>query len=107
MRQDDLMLERKLGTRDWSLRVNRSVFGMCVVDAWLMYSKCTETDEKQCEFYELLAEEMIDNTHGQRGRSHHPNSVTGNPELITADGHMRCGISAHLTPTKRKRKTKD
>jgi hypothetical protein len=107
MRQDDLMLERKLGTMDWSLRVNLSLFGMCVVDAWLMYSKCTETEEKQREFYELLAEEMIDNTHDLRGRRHAPNSVTGSPELITPDGHMRTGIGAHLTPTKRKRKTKD
>jgi hypothetical protein len=73
MRQDDLMLERKLGTMDWSLRVNRSLFGMCVVEAWLMYSKCTETEEKQHEFYELLAEEMINNTHDLRGRCHLPN----------------------------------
>jgi hypothetical protein len=107
MRQDDLMLERKLGTMDWSLRVNLSLFGMCMVDAWLMYSKCTETEEKQREFYELLAEVMINNTHDLCGRRHLPNSITGSPELITPNGHMRCGISVHLTPTKRKRKTKD
>jgi hypothetical protein len=59
------MLERKLGTMDWSLRVNLSLFGMCVVDSWLVYSKCTETEEKQRKFYELLAEEMIDNQHDQ------------------------------------------
>jgi hypothetical protein len=105
MRQDDLMLERKLGTMDWSLRVNLSIFGMCVVDSWLMYSKCTETEEKQREFYEMLAEEMIDNTHDQvRGRR---SENTGDGGIIAADGHMRSGISAHLTPTKRKRRKRE
>ena len=33
-RQDDLQLERKLGTMDWSLLVNCSIFEMCVVDSW-------------------------------------------------------------------------
>jgi hypothetical protein len=66
MRQDHLMLERKLDTVDWLMRVNLSLFGMwCVVDAWLVYSKCTEADEKQRQFYKLLAEEMIDNQHDQ------------------------------------------
>lgn len=109
MRQDDLMLERKLGTVDWSMRVNLSLFGMCVVDAWLVYSKCTEADEKQRQFYELLAEEMIDNQHDQvrtRG-SLESATLVGSPELVTASGHLRSGISAHITPTKRKRKTKD
>ena len=93
---------------DWSLRVNLSLFGMCVVDTWLVYSKCKETDEKQCEFYELLAEEMIDNQHDQvRGRRSMDMDMMGNPDLVTADGHMRSGISAHLTPTKKKRKSKD
>jgi hypothetical protein len=109
MRQDDLMLERKLGTMDWAMRVNLTLFGMCVVDSWLVYSKCTETEEKQREFYELLAEEMIDNQHDQvRGRRFldSASNSLGSPELITAEGHLRSGISAHLTPTKRKRRTK-
>jgi len=37
-RQDDLRLEHKLVTHDWSMRVNLSFLGMCVVDAWLLYS---------------------------------------------------------------------
>jgi hypothetical protein len=106
MRQDDLMLERKLGTMDWSHRVNLSIFGMCVVDSWLMFSKSTETEEKQRDFYELLAEEMIDNTHDQvRGRR--AVSEDGSPGIITAEGHMRSGIAAHLTPTKNKRRRRE
>ncbi len=100
------MLERKLGTMYWSHYVNLSIFGMCVVDSWLMFSKSTETEEKQRDFYELLAEEMIDNTHDQvRGRR--AVSEDGSPGIITAEGHMRSGIAAHLTPTKKKRRKKE
>jgi len=37
-RQDDLQLEHKLITHDWSMRVNLSLLGMCVVDEWMLYS---------------------------------------------------------------------
>ena len=86
-----------------------SLFGMCVVDAWLVYSKCTETEEKQRDLYaEALVEELIDNTHdqvrGRRGIAEASTDSIGSPELITADGHLRSGISAHITshPPKRK-----
>ena len=36
-RQDDLSIEWKLGTWDWSKRVNLSILGMCVVDSWFVY----------------------------------------------------------------------
>lgn len=56
-----------------------SILGMIVVDAWLVYSKCTGTnnDQKQTEFYTLLAEELIDNNYDTVGppnnwrRAHH------------------------------------
>ena len=59
-RQATLMLENKLPTKEWSRRVNMSIFGMLVVDAWLAFSACTEADETQKEFYSLLSEELID-----------------------------------------------
>jgi len=37
-RQNDLQLEQKLPTHYWSMRVNLSLLGMCVVDSWLLYS---------------------------------------------------------------------
>jgi hypothetical protein len=40
---DDLQLEKKLGTLDWSMRVNTSLLGMCIVDTWYAYSQCTNT----------------------------------------------------------------
>ena len=89
MQQDDLMLERKLGMMDWSKRVNMPLFGIFVVDAWLVYSKCTETEESQREIYEYLAEEMIDNMHYQvSGRQLLDTAEIASPELITATGHL-------------------
>ena len=49
---------------------NLSIFAMIVIDTWLVYSaiKNTPTIElNQKEFYSVLAEELIDNTYGNRG----------------------------------------
>ena len=62
-RQDDLMLERKLGMLDWLMWVNTSLLGMCIVDSWCACSQCTTTQERQKDFYSFLAEELIDNCH--------------------------------------------
>ena len=42
-RQADLCLEKKIGTLDWSMRVNMSILGMCIVDSWLAYKTCNGT----------------------------------------------------------------
>ena len=85
-----------------------SLVGMCVVDSWLVYSKYTESEEKQQDFYEALPEELIDNKHDQvqscQSMATDSTDSMGSPKLITADGHLRSGISAHITPTKKKRK---
>jgi hypothetical protein len=61
--QVTLKLERKFKTHDWIDRVNHSIFGMSIVNTWLVYSQCTqETEEDQGAFYEYLAAEMIDDT---------------------------------------------
>ena len=39
-RQDDLILERKLGTHDWSKSLNSLLLEMCIVDAWLAFHGC-------------------------------------------------------------------
>ena len=47
--QDDLMLERKLGTHEWSKRLNSSLLAMCIIDVWLAFhvyiggASCTTT----------------------------------------------------------------
>jgi len=98
-RQDDLQLEHKLITHDWSMRVNLSLLGMCVVDAWMLYSGAhgTAAELTQNQFYEDLAAELIDdalNTVGLRAR--------GAPAVDSADRGvppLRFGVGMHLNPT--------
>ena len=54
-------------TEGWNKQVTTSLFGMYLVDAWLMYKGCTtasvDATQKlsQKKFYCQLAEERIDN----------------------------------------------
>ncbi len=65
--QGILQIERKMQTKSWNKRVTTSLFGMYVVDAWLMYKGCTTASANaspklnQKEFYCQLAEELINN----------------------------------------------
>jgi hypothetical protein len=102
-RQDDLMLERKLETKDWSVRVNLSLFGMCVIDAYYVAKGCRICDETPARFFEALAEELIDNNYGPgmgtRGQR-------GGQASVQEENTRIISTSAHLMPTKRKRKDK-
>jgi hypothetical protein len=79
-RQDTLNLEKKVKTHDWSKRVNLSIFAMCVVDAWLLYSKATKCSEKQKDFYMFLADELIDNNYFGIGSQSSRRASSSSPE---------------------------
>jgi len=99
--QDDLRLERKLGTPDWSMRVNISLLGIGIVDAWPLHrgARGPAASLLQANFYEKLASEMIDNTL----------DVTGTRVSAVADGAQQAasvpayGVGTHLTPTAKRR----
>ena len=67
LHQDTLQIQRKMQTKSWDERVTTFLFGMYVVDAWLMYKGCTtaSADDSpkltQKEFDCQLAEELVDN----------------------------------------------
>ena len=44
-RQDDLQLERKLQTEDWSIKVNTSILGMDHVDIYYLGKACEWWDD--------------------------------------------------------------
>jgi len=99
-RQDDLEIERVLGTHNWATRVNLSIFGIEVVDTYYVYNYCSGKTENPNQFFTSLAEEMIDNTYdltATRARSSQEPQ-----DMITP---LR--PSPYLTPTKRKRRRKD
>lgn len=111
-RQDDLKIERKYTTHDWSKRVNFALLGMCIVDAY--YLKCFCDDEKETphQFFSLLAKELIDYGRASRQRkiaqaeAHKMAAHTraGNRMEATGRDNMACGVGGpHLTPNKKRR----
>ena len=113
-RQDDLRLEHKLGTHDWSQRVNIYLLGVCIVDAWLLHSGARGASSlKQSDFYENLAADLIDNTIDgggwrPRGRAMAAGAAAatfddGTDDLSPAAAY---GVGVHLKPTSKRRQTK-
>ena len=109
-RQDTLRLEAKLETHVWSWCVNMTILGIIVVDTWLVYSQCTETQMCQKDFYTQLAEDLIENTYdmvhyGVRRNGageHQEGQLRSSPTLFERQsGDPRAGCFAHLTPTKK------
>jgi hypothetical protein len=102
-RQDGLMLERKLETKDWSVRVNLALFCMCVIDVYYVAKGCRICDKTPARFFEALAEELIDNNYGPgmgaRGQR-------GGQASLPEENTLIISTLAHLMPTKQKRKDK-
>jgi len=59
--QDDLQLERKFVTKNWTMRFNMLILGMIIVDTLKVYYECMESEEIKDDFFTALAEELIDN----------------------------------------------
>ncbi len=102
-RQDLLGIDNKLVTQSWSMRVNLTILSMIVVDTWLAYSQCRgdqgqQQVERQKTFYTLLAEELINNRLDST-------NIGLTQMMLDRMGDPRAGVSAHLTPTKRRKRT--
>jgi Transposase IS4 len=75
-RQDTLNLEKKLETKQWQRRVNMSIFGMVVVDSWMIYKGCTGGEKMdQTDYYKALIDGLIDNTYYDQSVGHKDSSV--------------------------------
>ena len=107
-RQKDLMLERKAHTVNWSFRVNKSILGMIVVEAWLVYRGERRSYPKltQRHFYEDLVYDFIFISYDQLGLRTGRDVDGKKTEFLTPKKLSR-GIGVHMTPTKRKRKQKN
>jgi hypothetical protein len=102
-RQDDLMLERKYNTQEWSIRVNHSLLGIVIVDLWLLYAGARGPlrSMKHRTFNKSLALEPSDNDFDSIGlRARGGNSV---PSQLTPTS----GIGPHATPTKKRKRDKE
>ena len=107
-RQDDLNLEKKVGTKDWSFRVNCSLLSMVIVDSWLLYSGAQGSRYHlvQRQFYETLATQLIDNTFDGHNLRYN-GSLNGTAKVQDFESSLTRGIGIHLTPTRERRKSKD
>jgi len=109
-RQDDLRLEHKIGTHDWSQRVNISFMGMCIVDAWFLHTgaRGPSATLKQATFYEELATGLIDNmfdASSYRLRGEPAAAARAAAASTTDGGSVAYGVGTHLTPTTKRRKS--
>ena len=59
------MIEKKLGTKDWEMRINISLVDICIVDTWLAYKTSTGNEETKTKCFLELVEEIIDKTYDQ------------------------------------------
>ena len=110
-RQSALMLETKLKTVMWNRRVNMSLFGMCVVDSYLLAQGCQHRRWKTAsQYYEALAEGLIENHYEQRAlRKRQERAMATNNNSPTVFPSTTGDLSAEHqlcspTPTKRHKK---
>eukprot|EP00170_Pyropia_yezoensis_P000630 contig_2981_g631 len=98
-RQDDLQLERKYITHDWSMRVNLTLLAICIVDAWMLYTgaRVAAGELTQAEFYEDLAAQLIENTFD--GSGYRSRAAPADVPREDVAGPARYGVGVHLVPT--------
>jgi hypothetical protein len=111
-RQAYLQLEKKHKTTVWNRRVNMSIFGMCVVDAYMLMLGCrTQVHngfQTSKHFFAKLAEELIDNTYELR--AHRKRVARAAADLLGPDKKRPPALVESTkqlvfpTPTKRKKK---
>ena len=103
-RQDDLQIEKSFETKDWSMRVNMTLFGMIVVNSWLLYKGSMGGRQKisQSEFYLRLADGLIDNNYDS-ARTRQKNKVCEENDANS----LVDGTGIHLQPTNKRRKNTD
>ena len=98
---EKVLRSKKLGTKYWLKRFNLSIFAMNAVDVWLAYQGITRTAEIQADFYNYLAEEMIQRVKLRRRTivdSDDDYVDDKNPLFGRINGAPRCGIALHVTP---------
>jgi hypothetical protein len=106
--QDTLDLEKKLKTHHWERRVNMSIFGMIIVDSWMLYKGCTGgTRLQQSAYYKALIDDLIDCPLKSMPETRQSLDATAPSAAAWAVKVGTAGRGLHLTPTKRKGKSAD
>ena len=107
-RQDTLCIERKLETNQWHKRVATTIFGMIVIDSFLLCKGCSRFGNYHDPnyFIEKLGEQLIDNDYDRVNLR--KRSSTKRSREVTMDAlPLEIDTSLYLTnttPTKRRKK---
>jgi hypothetical protein len=109
-RQDSLNLEKKIKVKQWDQRVNMSIFGMIVVDSWLLYKGCTGGKKlHQIGYYKALMDALIDSPLKNTTTTRQQQQRFSASDASVASWATKTGTAGrglHLTPTKHKTPTK-
>jgi hypothetical protein len=110
-RQAELMLERKVKTKEWWRRVSHSLVAMCCVDSYLLMVGCRGTRDNGFStarhFFDKLAELLIDNTFEARNLRRRADRAlaAANALAITTDEMLETHLQTIApTPTKKRKK---
>ena len=113
IRQDSLALEKSFQVKEWSLRVNSTLLGMCITDAYLLFraTRVPGNSMSVGDFFWDLGAELIDNTYDSTGLRHRSGSEgqssSGMPLSSAGDNENTLvelsGNAPRLTPTKTRR----
>ena len=97
-RQDDLDIEKKFEVKEWSMRVNSTLLGLCAVDAWLLYkgARGARTKLDPDDFCTYIAEGLIDNKYDSIGLRRRRNDY----EEEQTSSRSGNGLGPHLKKTK-------
>jgi Transposase IS4 len=106
-RQDTLQIERKLQTNSWDKRVNMTLFGMTIVDAFFLSKGCSSALVLQNapRFIETLATELIDNDYDKMSLRTRPKKRSREVEAPGLSVNTTLYLT-NPTPTKRLRVNK-
>jgi hypothetical protein len=98
--QSGLDLEKKIQTKSWHKRVNLSIFGMIVVDLYLLHWECTGGRYSQHLFHWLLIKDLLENGFAEdvETRSRLAEKAKKLTSLVLAAKSASWGL--HITPTK-------
>jgi len=106
-----LMLDTKLKTVMWNQQVNMSLLGMCIVDSYLLAQGYQQHQWKTAlEYYEALAEGLIENHYEQRSlrkRQERAMATNNNSPTVLPSSTGDLSVEHQLcspTPTKRHKK---
>jgi hypothetical protein len=97
--KDNLQLERKLGTHDWSQHVNFSILGMHTINSW-----CDWKELSLCEVGTWLKNDrQWVCFYSCHHRNREASIVASSDAIVGHDGLPKCGVGVYLTPKKRKK----